>query len=120
MKIRLDENDRLFSHLVKLLARNKCEYCGATDKRLECSHFHSRRKFSTRYDTDNASCLCTGCHMYLGGNPYQHTEWFKKRLGSRKFEELNWRVNIILKRSSQNEEAIKANLKGKIRILSGL
>lgn len=117
MKIKIDENDKLFSRLVKLLAGNRCEYCGGTNKRLECSHFHSRRNKSVRFDTDNASCLCFTCHTYLGGNPYQHVEFFKKRLGSEKFEELNIRAEILVKRTKQDKEELTEQLKGKIRRL---
>jgi len=118
MKIRLDKNDRLFSHEIKLLAGGKCEYCGKEGN--QCSHFHSRRKFSTRYDTDNACWACFSCHKYFEEHPNIHSEFFEKRLGSKKYEELNIRAMAIVKRTRLNEEAINQNLKMRIRILSEL
>lgn len=115
MKIRIDPLDVLFSRLVRLLADGKCEYCGLT-KRLECSHFHGRRKRSTRWDISNAAGLCFSCHNYLQENPYQHTEWFKKRLGSEKFEALNVRAEMIVK---PDKAKIEADLREGIRLLGG-
>ena len=114
MKIRIDPLDTLFSRLVRLLANGKCEHCGR-NKRLECSHFHGRRKLSTRWDLLNAAALCFSCHRYFQENPYQHTEWFKRRLGTERFEELNIRAEMILK---PDKDKIKADLKEKIQLLS--
>lgn len=114
MKIRIDKLDVLFSKFIRLRAGGKCEYCVKAFKRLECSHFHSRRKRSTRYDPDNAACLCFSCHTYLGGNPYIHTEWFKGRLGSERFEELNRRAEMIVK---VDKEAVERDLLERVRLL---
>ncbi len=113
MRIRLSPLDILFSHLVRLKAEGICEYCGK-QTRLECSHFHGRRKQSVRYDEDNACALCFSCHQFLGENPYVHTEFFKKRLGSKKFELLNIRAQKIEKVS---KEALAIYLKSKIKEL---
>ena len=99
-----------------MLADNHCGYCGKWFDfgRLQCSHFHGRRKRATRYDEDNCVALCMSCHMYLGENPYAHTEFFKKRLGSEKFDQLNIRANTPHK---IDKEVIKAELKEKIKLL---
>jgi len=44
-------------------------------------------------------------------------EFFKKRLGSEKFEELNIRAEILVKRTKQDKEELTEQLKGKIRRL---
>ena len=116
MKIKIDKLDVLFSKLIRLLAGGKCEYCEKSFKRLECSHFHGRRKRSVRYDTDNACALCFSCHTYLGSNPYVHTEWFKKRLGWEKFEALNIRAEIPMK---VDREKMEAELKEATKLLGG-
>lgn len=113
MKIKLDPLDKLFSLYIRLRAGGICEYCGHP-KTLQCSHYHGRRKRSTRWDEENCSALCVSCHFYLGENPYQHTEWMKKRLGSEKFEQLNIRAEIIQK---VDKLAIKQDLKEKIKLL---
>jgi len=110
MKIKVDPLDVLFSQVVRARANYTCEYCGQSGKKMECSHFHSRRKRSVRYDLGNCACLCFSCHTYLGGNPYVHTEWFKKRLGSVKFEQLNIRAEMLVKATPQFKAEIKAYL----------
>lgn len=114
MKVRIDPLDKLFSHLIKLRDNNICQYCGKGGN--QTSHFHSRRKKSVRWDLDNAVWACFSCHMYLGEHPNKHYEFFKKRLGSDRFEELNIRAEQIVK---PDKEAIKAMLKEKIKLLGG-
>ena len=118
MKIKIDKLDVLFSRLVRLLACGRCEYCERPKamKQLQCSHFHGRRKRSVRYDIDNAAGLCFTCHLYLGENPYIHTEWFKKRLGWEKFEALNIRAEIPMK---VDREKMEAELKEATKLLGG-
>ena len=116
MKIRIDKLDVLFSKFIRLRAGGKCEYCGLYNKRLECSHFHGRRKRSVRYDLENAVALCFSCHQYLGSNPYQHTEFFKKQLGDERFQQLNIRAEITVK---LDKDKIEADLLEKIKILEG-
>lgn len=132
MRIKIDPLDKLFSQYVRMLIYTNgvasCEYCGRKFydtikengdiypawKYLQVSHFISRRKRSTRYDKDNAAGVCFSCHMYLGENPYAHTEWFKKRLGSERFELLNIRASMIVK---IDKVKLKSELKEKIELL---
>lgn len=114
MRIRLDPIDKLFSRFIRLRAGGRCEYCRQV-KPLQCSHYHGRRKRSTRWFEDNCSALCFSCHIYLGENPYQHTEWIKKRLGSERFELLNIRAETTC--TKPDKEAIKRDLKEKISML---
>lgn len=111
MKIKIDALDRLFSKYIRLRAGGVCEKCGQT-KTLQCSHFHGRRKRSVRWNEDNAVALCFSCHMYLGENPLEHYEWFKKRLGEERFELLNIQANMIYK---PDINAITLYLKQKIK-----
>ena len=131
MRIKLDPLDKLFSQYIRMLVYDKdagiacCEYCGKMFgdvikengetypawKQLQTSHFHGRRKRSVRYFCENACALCFSCHIYLGENPYAHTEFFKKRLGSERFELLNIRTNKLEK---IDKEAVTAYLKEKI------
>ena len=112
MRIKLDPLDILFSRLIRLLAEGKCCYCGNAGS--QTSHFHSRRKRSTRWDLDNAIWVCFSCHLYLGEHPNKHYEFFEKRLGTERFEELNIRAEQIIK---LDKEVIKESLKEKIRLL---
>ncbi len=122
MKIHLDPLDKLCSEVVRrraVLNTGGCEYCGKFMpwKELQCSHYHGRRRHSTRYDIDNCAGLCWPCHSLLGENLHLHTEWFKKRLGSEKFEALNNRANQIVKLSIADKEKIKRELQEKLNLL---
>lgn len=118
MRIKITRLDVLFSKFIRLRAGGKCEYCGKLKllPHLECSHFHGRRKRSVRYDPDNACGLCFSCHQYLGSNPYQHTEFFKKHLGSERFEALNIRAEMIVK---IDKKAVERDLLEKLKLLEG-
>ncbi len=102
VKIRRDKLDTLFSEFIRRRAVARiggCEYCGKGKRwqDMDCSHFHGRRKLSTRYDPDNCAGLCRPCHFFLGEHPNKHADWFEKRLGSDRYEQLNIRAETICK-----------------------
>jgi len=119
MKIRLDPLDRPFSEMIRKRSKGYCERCGRFYgydgwKKLQCSHYIGRSKRSTRWDEDNACALCFGCHQYFTSHPYEHTEWFKKRIGQEKFDSLMGRVRVI---SKPDRELIGLYLLEKIKEL---
>ena len=115
LAIRIDSLDALFSSYIK--ARDKvCQRCGGT-KGLQNAHYHGRRKQSVRFDPDNCCLLCFGCHNYFHGNPYEFTEWTKRRLGEDKFDMLNARARQIGK---IDKEANKLWLQSEIKKLEAL
>lgn len=97
MRIRLDPLDILFSKYIRTKAGWRCEYCGTKydppTSALQTSHFHGRRKKTVRWDEQNCAALCFYCHQQFTENPLKHVEWFKKRLGDRRFDMLNLRAN---------------------------
>ena len=90
MRIKTTKLDKLFSEYVRKRAKGICERClkPTEFKKLQCSHFHGRRKKIVRWDPENACALDFYCHMHFTENPLEHTEWFKKRLGERRFNAL--------------------------------
>ncbi len=120
--MKVTPEDALFSKYVRLLADGVCEYCGRTvgHQKLHCSHFHGRRKLSTRHDPDNVSAICGGCHTYFHDNPNIHTEFFQKKLGSSRYEELNIRAQTILKRTTVNKKELRADLRSRIKRLEAI
>lgn len=134
MKIHIDKLDVLFSEYIRkraVINMGGCEYCGKLfyDKpkenggvlpawrQLDCSHFIGRRKRSTRYDPDNAIGTCSHCNrFYLPEHPFEHTEFFRKRLGSARLEQLIIKGNTIVK---IDKETVEADLKEKLRLLEG-
>lgn len=102
--------DKLFSQFIRLRAMalvEGCERCLTPKydiqkedgsifpawKQLQCSHFWGRRKRSVRFDEENATGLCYGCHMYLTSHPAEHYEFFKERLGQERYDLLEYRAN---------------------------
>lgn len=120
MRIKIDPLDKVFSEYIRKRAVFNtlgCEFCGSQRAwdRLQCSHFHGRRSRMTRYDPENACGLCFTCHIFLGEHPNIHSEFFKKRLGSDGFEQLNIRANQICKMTEEMKDRIGASLKAQIK-----
>lgn len=113
MRIKLLPLDKLFSEFVRKRAKGICERCGSNKgwKGLQCSHFFGRAKKSVRWDEDNVSALCFGCHQYFTAHPYEHLQWFSERLGEVSFDMLVKRANIPQK---PDVEAITLYLKAKL------
>jgi len=110
--MKIDPIDKLVSQIAKLRAGNKCEYCGEAYKKRETSHFHGRRKVSVRYDLDNVAWLCFTCHQEMHSHPDLHSEWFEKRLGSEKYEQLGIRSRMLAREIKLDKVKIKKNLTG--------
>lgn len=119
--IKVSPLDRLFSRFIKLLSGGYCTRCkkffGINSRGLQCAHFHSRRKQSVRFDRDNATALCTGCHFFLDGRPLEKTEFFLELLGQDKFNALWERAKTLYPKPDL--EQIKQDLKEKIKMLEG-
>lgn len=134
MKIKLNPIDVLFSRLVRLMADNHCEYCGKQFydrtrengdvypawKYLQTSHFHGRRKASTRYDFDNVVAVCYSCHNHFHEHPNKYDAFMRKRLGSERYDLLNIRAETILKRAPSDKKALTESLKAKIKEVIGV
>jgi len=56
-KILLD----LWAKIVK--RKGLCEKCGKTTN-LNAHHIYGRTNYNVRYDLQNGSCLCSGCHKF--------------------------------------------------------
>lgn len=94
-RIKISKADRLFSLCVRHLAKWTCQRChrkyDPPTQSLQCSHFHSRGNKSVRFDFENAVALCVLCHQRFTANPLEHTDFFLKRLGKRRFDALTVR-----------------------------
>ncbi len=129
-KIKTDSLDKLFRDFIRKRAIQRaggCERCLTPKfdiqkdngdvlpdyKQLQCSHFKGRGAHSARFDDENAVGVCGACHLYLGGNPPEHVEFFKRLLGDR--------YDLLLARardtSKIDKEAIKLYLQAKIKEL---
>ena len=99
MKIKITKLDALFSKYVRLLSGGYCKRCKkyVGYQKLHNAHFHSRRKHSVRWDTENTAPLCYGCHSYVDGNPLKKIEFFLEVLGQDRFNKLNERAENLTK-----------------------
>lgn len=85
---------------------------------LDCSHFHGRRKESTRFDTENADALCKACHnaihssfAHVSTKANEAYEKFKlQQLGQQKFDILLLRSNTPGKRDDVMQKIINKEL----------
>jgi len=79
--------DSLFREYIRKRAMKRCggcERCHAKKgsyKDLQTAHFHSRSKYTLRWDERNAVGMCGGCHMYLDSHPEDKIEFERQILG---------------------------------------
>jgi len=106
MAIKRWPQDKVFSNYIRTRDGWTCQRCSksydptssSSRMGLHCSHFHGRGKWTTRFDPDNGTSLCYGCHRYVGSHPIEHMEFQLKRLGKAKFEDLTKRANTTGKK----------------------
>lgn len=89
--------DDAWSLLVKLLAGEKCEYCGKASP-LNSHHVYSRSKRSTRWAVENGVCLCVGHHTFSSSfsahkTPTEFTEWIIEKRGREWYDNLRLKAN---------------------------
>ena len=114
--MRRTKQDAVFSDLVRERANWTCEVCGkyypeGSRGGLECSHFYSRSRNSTRLHPLNAAAQCTHCHFQLGGDPVLFTEWINQHLKKGEPEYLRFLANKIQKKPKWYKEEEYQHLK---------
>ena len=120
-----DKTDALFSRYVRRLCACICSRCHKqhtiTSKGLHCAHWQSRGKWTTRFERDNCTALCKGCHSYLDHRPLEKDEFFRKMLGNKRADEIIALGNKTLKDIGFTKESLKAkvqeDLKDALRLL---
>lgn len=131
-KVLIGRLDNVVSLYVRLKSDFRCVACGRsgnvrfdvrglpTCQTMTCSHFHSRRKMSVRWDLDNLDCLCLGCHMRVenekhddtivtGGNVFNYNQYMLKKLGDVGLSELSGRANMAIKLATIDLEIMYGN-----------
>ncbi len=105
--VKITPADRWFSMCVRTRADNRCERCGGMPSPggLHCSHFHGRGKWSVRFDPENGTALCYGCHAYFGSHPVLHSQWQAENMGLYRFESLQERANDLTRARVARREA---------------
>ena len=82
--------DKLVSGIVRKRDGNKCVVCGSTFQ-LTCGHIFSRSAYSTRWDLENCHAQCWKENFNHEYDPYPFINWFIKKFGQKKLDELHKR-----------------------------
>jgi hypothetical protein len=114
--------DEAWSLLVKLVAGNKCEYCGKTSP-LNSHHVYSRSKRSTRWFLDNGVCLCVGHHTFSSGfsahkTPTEFTEWIIEKRGKEWYSNLRLIAHQTMKMHEHEKKTLLEFLQSEIKKLT--
>lgn len=81
------ELDRLTSVVVRRRDR-RCVTCGET-RRLQCSHFYSRRHLALRFDLRNCNAMCAECNRRHNADPSEYFRFMNERYGEAEVAELD-------------------------------
>lgn len=103
--------DSLWSEIIKLRAKGKCEYCRSTSS-LNSHHIFSRSNGSVRYDINNGVCLCAKHHVFdsrfsAHKAPAEFMAWIEDTRGRDWLMALRKKSQTI---SKSNYELIKVGL----------
>lgn len=105
MKIKIRPADKQFSDYIRSKAGWRCERCGhqftPPTSGLHASHFWGRARENTRFDPDNLSALCYGCHSYFHAQPQEHLDWMLEKLGKKRFDQLKLRAHMYRKKDDK-------------------
>jgi hypothetical protein len=92
---------------------DKCMRCNRWDN-LQCAHIFSRSHMATRWDPDNALCLCLKCHLFWAHRaPIEFSEWIRDvYLGEFNYQQLRAKANSIKIWQRWEMEELLQTLKG--------
>jgi hypothetical protein len=117
----LSAEDSLFSRIIRERDGNRCKVCGIDGvfAQMECSHFWGRRYEGTRFDFDNADCLCHLCHGHFErkkGEGMAYFNWKFEQLGAERFDSLRIKAHEYHKKDrAWVREVLEAALKEILR-----
>jgi 5-methylcytosine-specific restriction endonuclease McrA len=77
-KMRLHHADALFSTYIRTRDGWACTRCGSPVM-PQCAHLHSRVYRAIRFNPDNATTLCKGCHVMFTHKPIEWADWCEER-----------------------------------------
>ena len=100
----------------------KCEYCWATEKKLNAHHIRGRRKKSTRRDLDNWVALCIYHHIYSEDfsahqAPTEFTEWIKKDRWLEWYEKLRAQAHTVKQWKEWELEELYESYREQLKVL---
>ena len=109
--------DTAFSKAIKLRDNYTCQKCGIVRDRMECSHIHSRRHRTIRWDAMNAITKCHSCHRWWHENPTEAGRWFEGKYGTLHVELLLEKKRNPVKVPKSEEKAIAKHYREQIKLM---
>lgn len=105
-KIKRDSADIAFSRYIRLRDDGRCKYPGCPYRGsgidgitgLDCSHFHSRRNESVRFDPENCDAFCRNHHKHMGTHREEYERFKENQLGTDRYNLLQMRSTEYCKR----------------------
>ena len=113
--------DTLWSKAVKVLAKERCEYCGSTEY-LNSHHVIGRRNFGVRWNVNNGVCLCAKCHQFSSRfsahqTPTLFSDWIQKKRGKEWYSQLIMMSTLIKPDKEETKEELETIIYGKPKSL---
>ena len=104
--------DAVFRRIIKYRDKHTCQSCRKRfgEQWLDCAHFKSRAKKSTRWDPENCITLCRGCHSQLHHYPEGMAALMLRRLGPDAYDDLILRANKSLKLTKSDKHELLMQL----------
>ena len=76
--MKLHDADRLFSQWIRHRDGWQCTSCG-DPYRPQCGHLISRTYRAIRFTPQNATTLCSKCHVFFTHRPLEWQDWCEER-----------------------------------------
>lgn len=123
--VKRDKYDAVFSDLIRERANYTCEACGThipegNRQAAHCAHIAGRKNQATRYDSDNAVCLCAKHHFYYTDHPLEFAEWLKYYLGETRYEIVRDKANRIKKWGKGEKDEMLKHYRAELKRLRKL
>jgi hypothetical protein len=119
--------DKIFSEYIRKRDSDyrgfcKCISCSkeypAFGGKIHAGHLFSRRYLSIRYDEKNVNAQCSYCNTFLNGNQLLTARGVERKWGKGVVEDLESRMNVVVKLSRIDYEEAIDFYKRKIKELS--
>jgi len=116
------ENDKLWSRIIKLLAKEKCEICGRQNA-LNSHHWYKGKKSGgvrVRWNLNNGVCVCAGCHFEAHQSGGSFCDKLLDKWGVEKYDKACMNITAEMqkgKMSIDEMEIIHEALKHKLEVL---
>jgi hypothetical protein len=99
--------DKVFGDYIKKRDNYTCVLCGSKE-RVQCGHLLTRAAYSTRWDEEGCFAQCFKCNYTHEFRPYPFYQWFIKKFGQEKLDDLYFRHKQVVKfKNFQLEELIE-------------